>query len=121
MSDLRSSVGPSTKSLIWLAPAEAPKSHPHFGEIDYLLDGLLTATFSQTELKATTILGSNFGENLFVFFAPQDVAAELKSYVELMEKNLKEADEILVIDDRNGYESFSSSIPKPLRPRLKKY
>lgn len=121
MNELRSSVGPKTKSLIWLSPKEGPKAHRHFDEIDYLLDGLLTATFSQSELKPTTILGNNFGENLFVFVAPDNASAELKSYVELMEKNLKEEDEILVVDDRSEIDDLTSKIPKSIRPRLRKY
>jgi len=121
MSELRKSVKPSTKSIIWLSPAEAPKSHPHFNDIDYLLDGLLTATFSQVDLKSTTIVGNNFSENLFVFVAPEVASKELKSFVELMEKNLNEEDEILVIDDRNEIDSLLGVIPKAVRPRLRKY
>lgn len=121
MSELRKTVKPQTKSIIWLSPKEAPKSHLHFSEIDYLLDGLLTATFSQKELKATTILGRNYRENFFVFVAPEIKSKELKSFIELMEKNLNEEDEILVVDDRNEIDGLSSQIPKAIRPRLRKY
>jgi hypothetical protein len=121
MSEIRKTVHPSTKSLIWLCPKEAAKSHPHFEEIDYLLDGLLTATFFQTDMKATTILGNNFKENFFVFVSPEIDSKELKSFLELMEKNLNESDEILVVDDRNEMEELNPLIPKAFRSRLRKY
>lgn len=121
MSELRKAVIPTTKSIIWLCPKEAPKSHSHFDDIDYLLDGLLTATFSQVEIKSTTILGNNFKENFFVFVAPELASKELKSFFELMDKNLNDGDEILVIDDRNEIEGLGSLIPKAIKPRLRKF
>lgn len=121
MSDLRKTVLPSTKSIIWLCPSEAPKAHPHFDDIDYLLDGLLTATFSQNEIRSTTVLGNNFNENFFVFVAPELASKELKSFIELMEKSLNEEDEILVIDDRNEMSGLQNLIPKEFRSRLRKF
>lgn len=120
MSELRKSVRPETKAIIWLTPSESPKMQSRFTDLDYLLDGLLTATFSEKDLQSTTVLGQNYGENLFVFVAPELASKELKSFLELMEKNLVEGDEILVVDDRQEMEAFRGMLPKALGPRLRK-
>jgi hypothetical protein len=104
MNDLKSQVTPLTRGLIWLTKDESNTSNPHYGAIDYLLDGLLTANLKiSTEVSSRVIVGQNFGNSLYVMIVKDPKASELDSFVSLFKKELGPENDILVIDEWDGF------------------
>ncbi len=119
MNDLVREVSPLTRALVWLRPSELNSQWPHYKSIDYLLDGLLTASSRNKMDQSTLLVGENFNRKLYVFVtdkAPK--RSELDSFMSLLAKDLKAEERILVVDDVNGRESFLKLVPEKLLPHF---
>lgn len=116
MSNLISSVTPQTAGILWLRPIEVSTTTPEYQAIDYLLDGLLTATSSSViDSGSKVIIGKNFNRSLTVFIVTDETKPqEFESFFSLIKKDLKADDRILVVDDMNSYEKLRPKIPKDL-------
>lgn len=111
MNDLKSQVTPLTRGIIWITQDESNSSNPHYGEIDYLLDGLLTANLKvATELSSRVIIGQNFGNSLYVMIVREPKSSELESFVSLFKKDLGPENDILVIDERDGFSKIKGDL-----------
>jgi hypothetical protein len=110
MSDLIKFATPLTRGIIWLAKDEADHTNPRYKEIDYLLDGLLTANLN-TVPKATSrvIIGKNFDQPLYVFIARDILPNEVTSYISLLD-NLSADTDILVVDEVDGLAKIKSHL-----------
>lgn len=103
MSELIKEVTPLTAGLIWLVADEKNPTNGHHSEIDYLLDGLLTAF--KPETKSTTsqlLIGKNFGKDFYVFIVKEIVPSEVQSFVSLVEKRMGPESDLLVLDDHSA-------------------
>lgn len=113
MSDLIKNVTPLTRGIIWLVKDERDVHNPIYSEIDYLLDGLLTANLHVTNSASSrVIMGKNFNQLLYVLVAQNVVPAEFNSYVSLF-KNLTPENDILIIDEMKAVDKI-----KPLLKNL---
>lgn len=102
MSDLVKLVTPLTRGIIWLVKDASNTANPHYNEIDYLLDGLLTANLKMAgEASNKVIVGSNFNQSLYVMIVNEVKSAEIESFVSLF-KDLGPENDILVIDEWDG-------------------
>ena len=64
MTDLLAQVTPLTKGILWFAANEIGVQQRFYKDIDYLLNGLLTATKnSSPDFKSLVLIGENFGNN----------------------------------------------------------
>lgn len=112
MSDLINQVTPLTRGIIWLVKDETNVNNPYYGEIDYLLDGLLTANLKATSnLTSRVIIGTNFNNPLYVMVIKEIKQAEVSSFLTLVKNNLGPENDIIVIDEWDGFEK--------LKPELK--
>jgi hypothetical protein len=103
MNELRRVVTPLTAGIIWFVKDETKLSNPHYKEIDYLLDGLLTANLkASTVTTSRVIVGQNFNKPLYVMILKEPKREEIESYVALFKKDLVAESDILVIDEWNG-------------------
>lgn len=118
MSDLIKEVTPLTRALIWLMPSEVSPTQARYKEIDYLVDGLLTATFTHSPQTSHLLMGKSFGRDLYVYCISDNSPKMMESYVSLMEKELGGEDRILIIDDRTEGPPVEKSFPKTLQPRI---
>jgi hypothetical protein len=119
MSDLVQEISPLTRALVWLRPEEISAKNEHYRSIDYLLDGLLTATLRENPKASALLVGKNFNRNIYVFAASAKPSAkELDSFFSLLEKDLGNEDRILIVDDVEGRESFLGYLPKKLLPHI---
>lgn len=118
MNDLKALVTPLTRGIIWLTKDESDIKNPHYSEIDYLLDGLLTANLKNSEsVSSRVIVGQNFDKPIYVYVAKEVKATELSSFVSLL-KDLKPEDDVLVIDELNAYDKLKTDL-KSLSGHLK--
>lgn len=116
MNDLVQEVSPLTRAIVWLKSAEVSQNNPHYKAIDYLLDGLLTASLRENPRASALLVGKNFDRNIYVFATTKEPKkSELESFLSLLEKELGSNDKILIVDDVEGRESFLKLVPERLR------
>lgn len=112
MNEIIKEVTPLTRGIIWLAKDEKDTKSSHYKEIDYLLDGLLTANLNAgSEFTSRVIVGQNFNTSLYVLIVKEIKANELDSYLSLL-KDLTPENDILVIDEKNSYDKLKSAVGK---------
>jgi hypothetical protein len=118
MNDLIKLVTPLTRGIIWLVKDGPALDNPHYSEIDYLLDGLLTANLKATNPDSNkVIVGQNFNQLLYVLILRDFKSTEVQSYVALF-KNLNPENDIIVIDECDGFSKLKSEL-KPISSNLK--
>ena len=116
MNDLTKLVTPLTRGIIWLLKDEICINSPHYTQIDYLLDGLLTANLQVSSIASNkVIVGQSFNKTLYVLIVHEPIPSEIQSYVSLL-KELGPEDDIIVIDEsqklqelKKEFKSISSS------------
>lgn len=119
MNDLIQEVTPLTKAIVWLRPETISAQDPHYKALDYLLDGLLTATLKDSATSTSLLVGKNFNKKIYVFATMKDPKkTELESFFSLLEKDMGAEDKILVVDDVEGREGFLRLIPGKLLPHF---
>lgn len=102
MSDLIKLVTPLTRGIIWLVKDASNTSNPRYNQIDYLLDGLLTANLkAASDSSNKVIFGQNFNQPLHVMIVNEIKSNEVQSFVSLF-KDLGPENDILVIDEWDG-------------------
>jgi hypothetical protein len=104
MSNLTNQVSPLTKGILWLAGDLSP-TNIYYKEIDYLLDGLLTASLEGfRKSHGQLVVGENFGSPFYVMIVQEPRESELLSFLHLIKKNLRTESNIIVIDEKNLFE-----------------
>lgn len=112
MSDLIKQVTPLTRGIIWLVKDETNTNNPHYADIDYLLDGLLTANLKQgSDVSSRVIVGQNFNQPLFVMIAKEVKSNELESFAGLL-KDLNTEHDIILIDETGSSEQLRKQFGK---------
>lgn len=110
MSDLVKLVTPLTRGIIWLVKDPGNTANPHYNEIDYLLDGLLTANLKVAGVASNkVIVGSNFNQSLYVMIVNDVKSNEVQSFVSLF-KDLGPENDILVIDEWDGLSKMKAEL-----------
>lgn len=118
MNDLIQEVTPLTKAIVWLRPESVSAQDPHYKAIDYLLDGLLTATLKENNSESFLLVGKNFNRQLYIFASKAPEQKELNSFLSLVEKDMKAEDRILVVDDIEAREKFLKLLPQKILPHF---
>ena len=115
MSDLVQEVTPLTRAIVWLRPADISSQSAHYKDMDYLLDGLLTATLKENSAPSSLLVGRNFDKKLFIFSSEKEpVRKEWESFLSLLEKDLGSEEKILIVDDVEGRENLLKMVPQKL-------
>lgn len=118
MTDLLNQVTPLTKGIIWLPDGSLETSRRFYREIDYLLNGLLTATLKQSVETSQVLVGENFGESFFVFVGLKTNAKELTNFLDLIKTQLAAETNLLLIDETNSFSQLKSSVPTEVFNRI---
>jgi len=118
MSNLPNQITPLTKGILWLSADVSPANN-HYREIDYLLDGLLTASLVENkDSKSQLIIGENFGKPFYVMIVIEQKENELLSFLQLIKKELGTESNIVVIDEKASLEGIKPTL-KDLIPYFK--
>jgi hypothetical protein len=118
MNDLIKLVTPLTRGIIWLVKDASNTSNPRYNQIDYLLDGLLTANLkASTESSNKVIFGQNFNQLLHVMIVNEIKSNEIQSFVSLF-KDLGPENDILIIDEWDGLSKLKAEL-KEIHSNLK--
>lgn len=112
MNDLKKVVSPLTRGIIWLPKDQELSRNSHYADLDYLLDGLLTANLKEAEGSFTSkvIIGSNYGKLLYVYIVKEILPKETESFVTLVKKDLMTENDILIIDESDSSGKMKSEL-----------
>lgn len=111
MNDLIKQVTPLTRAVIWIVKDECDSNNPHYADIDYLLDGLLTANLRAREnVSSRLIMTRNFNRPLFVFVVKEMVPSEIASFVSLVDNDLGPENDILVLDETGDFPKMKAEL-----------
>ena len=120
MNELLEQVTPLTKAVLWLTKEEVSPSQPVYKGLDYLLDGLLTASLISTNLETSlVIVGKNFGNPLYVFVARTLPPKELESFLGLLKPVLLPENDILVIDEMDEVKNLQKRSPDEIKKKYR--
>ena len=111
MNDLKKIVTPLTRGIIWIPKDQELNRNSHYSDIDYLLDGLLTANLKEAvPFTSKVIIGNNFGKLLYIFIVKEILAHEIESFVTLVKKDLMSENDILIIDETDSSGKMKSEL-----------
>ena len=117
MTDLLAQVTPLTKGIIWITSGEITSQNKFYKEIDYLLNGLLTATLNSAPSTSHVLLSENFGTNFYVL-AGKVEAKNLKNYLDLVNPHLSVENKVLLIDESDSFKDLKKSLPAELLNKI---
>lgn len=120
MNEIKSLVTPLTRGVIWLARDEKDSQNPVYRDLDYLLDGLLTANIRENGDLQTSrvIVGRSYGELLLVLIVKEIKKSEISSFVSLVKNGLVTENDVLVIDEQLTLPSLKDDL-KEISTHLK--
>ena len=119
MTDIISQVTPLTRSIIWLVSGDLKPSSNSYKAVDYLLNGLLTASLNANpKLSSRLIVSESFGAPLNVFVIHEFHANEYGSFLKLIEKDLTAETSVLVIDETDSYQTLVKNTPANIKTKL---
>lgn len=112
MNDLKKIVTPLTRGIIWLPKEQELNRNSHYADLDYLLDGLLTANLKEADNSFTSkvIIGNNYGKLLYVYVVKEIQPNETESFVALVKKDLMAEHDILIIDETDSSKNLKSQL-----------
>ena len=117
MTDLLAQVTPLTKGIIWITSEEMGVQQRFYKEIDYLLNGLLTATLNSAPSTSHVLLSENFGRNFYVFVGNIEEKS-LKNFLELVKPHLSDENKVLLIDDKDTFKNLKKFVPAGIQNKI---
>lgn len=111
MTDLLGQVTPKTMGIIWATSGEISSQKPFYKDIDYLLNGLLTATLLSAPASAHVLVSSNFGHDFLVLAGHEISSAQLDSFLKLVKPQLTGDQNLLLIEENGSFEKLRRSVP----------
>lgn len=119
MTNILSEVTPLTRGLVWLTNSPVSVEKSFYKDVDYLLNGLLTATIKNSEAKGSHVLVSeNFGQSFYVIVGNEATDSELKNYFELLKPLMKEDSNILMIDESGSFSKIQKLAPDSIKSKI---
>lgn len=119
MTSLLSQVTPLTKGLLWLSGGEVSLEMPYYKDVDYLLNGLLTATLKASAAEGGhVLLSENFGQPFYVLVANNYSEKEISSFFELIKTELNEESNILLIDEIEAFAKIQKIAPTEVKSKI---
>jgi hypothetical protein len=117
MIDLLAQVTPLTKGIIWITNGDITTQQKYYKDIDYLLNGLLTATLNSSATKTHVLVSENFGNSFYVF-AGNVQKQELTSFLELVKPHLKDENTLVLIDENDAFKDLKKGIPEVIQSKI---
>lgn len=120
MTDLLAQVHPITRGILWFSAGQISTQKSFYKDVDYLLNGLLTATLNASpDFSSHVLVSENFGQNFYVLAAQNINESELRSFFQLMTTQAEGEIEFLVIDETKEFTKFQKLIPTQLKNKFR--
>lgn len=119
MINILSQVTPLTRGLLWITSGPVSVEKPFYKDVDYLLNGLLTATLKSSEAAGGHVLISeNFGQTFYVIVGSDISDSELKNYFELIKPQLGGESNLLLIDEAQSFAKIQKLAPEEIKAKI---
>ncbi len=119
MTSLIQKVTPLTRGLIWSCPREINSQLSNYKEIDYLVNGLLTASLIQnSDHHSRVIVSENFGHTFYVLVGHEISDAEFSSYFNLIKNQLTGENHLLLVDENKLFNHIQKVAPSDLKSKI---
>lgn len=121
MSELLKRITPKTIGIMWFCKDEKNLLPSLYSEVDYILNGLLTASLREHPvLNSRLIVGENFGRPFFVLISSQPSASDIDGFLTLVKKNLREETDVVLIDEVDAMTKLEREL-RDILPSLRLY
>jgi len=119
MTSLLSQVTPLTKGLLWLTSGVISSENSFYKDVDYLLNGLLTATLKSSSAEGGhVLLSDNFGNPFYVLVSNTFSEKEIGSFFELIKTQLNDESNILLVDEAQAFAKIQKVAPKEFKSKI---
>lgn len=120
MTNLLSEVHPITRGLIWITKDGPSVQSQVYKDVDYLLNGLLTATLNVKKLEGSQVLLSeNFGKSFYVFITSAPSKTDMSNFENLVAPSMGLENEIIVIDENGQFGELTKGLTGPIKSWLR--
>ena len=120
MNDLLSQIHPLTRGILWLCEDPKASKLSLYKDVDYLLNGLMTAKLSEAPFNGSQVFVSeNFGESFFVMISSEIGSAQMRSFLSLLSPQLVGEREVVVIDELDAFTKMVSQAPKDINAKFR--
>lgn len=119
MNNLLKQITPNTKGVIWISPEIDDVQSYYFKTLDYLLNGLYSATkLANPEAKDHTFVGDSFGRSVYVYVAKEFKNDSLKNFFSLFDQSLTDDQRIIWISENQSLEGIYDKLPKDFTSKI---
>ena len=119
MTNLIQKVTPLTRGLIWTCQKDLHAEASSYKDIDYLVNGLLTASIlNHPEQNSRVIISENFGQNFYVLIGHQISESEFQSYFSLIKNQLAGDNHLLLVDENKSFSHIQKLAPQEVRSKI---
>ena len=119
MTKLIQKVTPLTRGLIWTCQNDLHAEAPFYKDIDYLVNGLLTASLvNNPEQHSRVIISENFGHNFYVLVGNKITDSEFSSYFNLIKNQLAGENHLLLVDENKSFQLVQKLAPQEVRSKI---
>lgn len=119
MINILSQVTPLTRGLLWLTNGEIDKDKTFYKDVDYLLNGLLTATLRSSATNGAYVLVSeNFGTPFYVIVGSTSHEKDIRNYFDLVRPQLSGENNLLLIDEENSFPLIQKLAPDDVKSKI---
>jgi hypothetical protein len=120
MNDLLSQIHPLTRGIIWLCQDPKVSKSSTYKDVDYLLNGLMTAKLAENSFSGSQVFVSeNFGEPFFVMITSEINSADMRSFLALLAPQLSGEKEMVVIDELDLFTKMVNIAPKEINAKFR--
>jgi hypothetical protein len=119
MTNLKHKVTPLTRGLIWTSSGPIHANLSNYRDIDYLVNGLITASLSQNpELECRVIISESFGEYFYLLMGKNITDKEFENFFNLIKTQLTGENHLLLVDENQSFERIQKLAPSEIKSKI---
>ncbi len=119
MTNLKQKVTPLTRGLIWTCTERIQPALSNYRDIDYLVNGLITASLGQNpELECRVIISESFGEYFYLLMGKNITDKEFENFFNLIKTQLTGENHLLLVDDNQSFERIQKLAPSEIKSKI---
>jgi hypothetical protein len=119
MTNLKQKVTPLTRGLIWTCTERIQPDLSNYRDIDYLVNGLITASLGQNpELECRVIISESFGEYFYLLMGKNITDKEFENFFNLIKTQLTGENHLLLVDENQSFERIQKLAPSEIKSKI---
>lgn len=119
MNSLLAQVTPLTKGLLWLTNSTVAPGNPFYKDVDYLLNGLLTATLRASDASnGHVLISENFGQTFYAYVGSINSEKNIRSFFELIAPLMGQENNLILIDEIGAFPQIQKMAPADITNKI---